>query len=324
MENKLSIYLNSINNKKGYNTTSIKYLALYGFYNSIDNYPKDIIKSSTNNCNSKICTMLSFYKNNNKNSVDIIRKEIYENNEKSNWIFFEANPLARYRKYEYKLDNEFLRVCFESVYHSESKYISTKNRWDMIKKKTGIEVLPWRKKGKHIVIIFNSCSECGYSMKNTNIHKWVNDSIQTIRESGCKREIKLRFKCKYEFINIINKHMIQIQHKNKIHNLVDPIGNFTICNNNKLGLVDELHNAWATVLYSTSACVISVIKGIPVFVGSKDAITYNISNTDLSKIENPIMPDRDNFFHELSNQLWSLEDISNGTLWKEVKNFYKL
>ena len=194
----------------------------------------------------------------------------------------------------------------------------------MIKKKTGIEVLPWRKKGKHIVIIFNSCSECGYSMKNTNIHKWVNDSIQTIRESGCKREIKLRFKCKYEFINIINKHMIQIQHKNKIHNLVDPIGNFTICNNNKLGLVDELHNAWATVLYSTSACVISVIKGIPVFVGSKDAITYNISNTDLSKIENPIMPDRDNFFHELSNQLWSLEDISNGTLWKEVKNFYKL
>ena len=74
MENKLSIYLNSINNKKGYNTTSIKYLALYGFYNSIDNYPKDIIKSSTNNCNSKICTMLSFYKNNNKNSVDIIRK----------------------------------------------------------------------------------------------------------------------------------------------------------------------------------------------------------------------------------------------------------
>lgn len=319
MENKITIFLNSITGKYYYDC--IKYIALNGFYQSIDNYDKILEKEKVYNNNSKICVMLSFY--NNIDTHNIKRKIIYENNIKSNWIFFEANPIARYRKYEYKLDNEYLRVCFDSVYHSESKYISTINRWDMIKKNTGIEVLPWRKKGEHILIIFNSCCECGYSMKCLDIHTWVNNTIQIIRESGCERQIKLRFKCKYEYI-IINKYLIQIQHNNKIHYLVDPIANFSICNNNKLGLINELDNAWATVLYSTSACVISVIKGIPVFVGSKDAITYNISNTDLSKIENPIMPDREKFFHELSNQLWSLEEIGNGTLWKEVKNFYKL
>ena len=178
MEDKISIFFNSINNRKC-NKNSVKYLTLNGFYESINNYSKELVKKDSNDRKSKICVMLSFY---NDTRGHHNRKTIYENNKKSNWIFFEANPLARYRKYEYKLDNEFLRVCFDSVYHSKSKYISATNRWDMIIEKTGIEVLPWREKGKHIVIIFNSCSECGYSMKDIDIHKWVNDSIQIIRK----------------------------------------------------------------------------------------------------------------------------------------------
>ena len=49
-----------------------------------------------------------------------------------------------------------------------------------------------------------------------------------------------------------------------------------------------------------------------------------LEDGDLSKIENPIMPERTEFFNMLANQIWSLEEIGNGTLWKKVKNYYEL
>lgn len=323
MNDFIIIYLNSIDTKKigrGIDTNSIKYKILSFFYNSITDYPK-MITTENKQFDAKFNVMLSFF--NKFTAQDNLRNRIYRKEKNINWLFFEANPLARYRKYKYNIKNEYIRVCFGSVYHSKSKYIKTINRWVSIKNKTGIEVLPWRENGKHILIILNSCKHCGYSMKNECIHGWVNNTIKEIRENGCKREIRLRFKCQYDDVSIINEEMIKISHKNEIYNYIDPIGNMTISISDKLGLLEELKDAWASIVYSTSACVISIIMGIPVFVGSKDAITYDISTTDLSKIEEPYMPQRDEFFHKLSNQLWSLKEIKEGLLWKEVKNYYE-
>ena len=34
------------------------------------------------------------------------------------------------------------------------------------------------------------------------------------------------------------------------------------------------------------------------------------------------MPDRTKFFHEFANQIWSLEEIKKGLVWKGVKKIY--
>jgi hypothetical protein len=320
MSNFIIIYLNSIKNyDEAYKKRSIKYIILTSFYNSINDYPK-MITTENKQFNAKFNVMLSFF--NQFVGQYYMKNDFYRKGE--NWLFFEANPLARYRKHKYSIKNEYIRVCFDSVYHSKSKYIETINRWPSIQKQTGIEVLPWRENGKHILIILNSCKYCGYSMKNECIHTWVNNTIKEIRKEGCKREIRLRFKCQYEDISIINENMIKISHKNEKYDYIDPIGNMSIGTSNKEELLKELIDAWASIVYSTSACVISIIMGIPVFVGSKDAITYDISSNDFSKIEDPYMPNRDDFLHKLSNQLWSLKEIKKGLLWTEVKKHYNI
>jgi hypothetical protein len=166
------------------------------FYNSIKDVNKKLVNDTQKNLNSNLSVMLSFFKNSENNTIQKIRKEIYMNNINSNWLFFEANPLARYRIGEFNIDNEFIRVCLDNQYHSHSRYIKgNKDRWNMILNKTGITVEPWRKKGSHILFILNSCVKCGYSMRNVNIHEWVNKKIKIIRESGCKRKNLIRLKC---------------------------------------------------------------------------------------------------------------------------------
>ena len=34
------------------------------------------------------------------------------------------------------------------------------------------------------------------------------------------------------------------------------------------------------------------------------------------------MPDRTDFFHDFSNQIWSLEEIKNGIVWEKIKKIY--
>ena len=320
--NKVSVFINSTmtNNKN-----TIKYKVVNFFYDSIINANDnaDLIKNDTKNMNTNICAMLSFFKINGKSKNDILRREIYNNNKNSNWIFFEANPLARYRKHDFNLDNEFSRICLKSQYHNSAIYLDrSKERWNMILNKTGIKVLTWIKNGKHILFVLNSCKHCGYSMKGGDLHAWVNKKIKEIRKSGCKRKIIIRLKCKVEKLKK-NKNNICFTHKNEKIIYHDPFGNIDVANTKKQGLPKALGNAWACVLYSTTACVIAVIKGIPVFCSSKDTITYNISNTDFSKIEEPIMPDRTKFFHDFSNQIWSLEEIKKGIVWNKIKNIYK-
>jgi hypothetical protein len=326
MDDKIGIFINSTLSE---NKTSIKYQSLYFLYQSIrdndnpDCHPVELITNKVNNINCKVCVMLSFFKKLGTSKGDILRREIYNNNIKSKWIFFEANPLARYRLYDFKFDNEFLRICLNSQYHAKSLYLNgNKERWNMILDKTGIKVLPWRKTGNHILFVLNSCKFCGYSMQGEDIHLWTNNKIKEIRNSGCTRKIVIRLKCSVKNLEI-NKHYIRFNHitdtkTNKIE-YYDPFGNISLANTNKRALVSELENAWACVLYSTTACVISVIKGIPVFCSSKNTITYDISNTDFSKIETPIMPDRTHFFHQFANQIWSLEELKNGVVWNEIK-----
>ena len=94
-ENNVTVFLNSTLTK---NMSTIKNKVIMYFYNSIpDEDNKKLLSDNNFKANSKICAMLSFYKNNSMKSNDIIRKKIYESNLNSDWIFFEDNPIARYR-----------------------------------------------------------------------------------------------------------------------------------------------------------------------------------------------------------------------------------
>jgi len=308
----------------GKKTGSIKSNGLVAFKSGIENISENeaVYYNNINTINCDICVMLSFFNKYKKlQGIAKMREIIYNNNKTKKWIFLEANPLARYYEKE-NIEEHYFRICLNSVYHRECKYLDLnldKNRWNKISNECNIKVEPWRKNGEHILIIMNSTNL--YSMEDNDLYKWINNKIEEIRNNNCKRKIIIRSK-DIELKNIKkekNKLIFKLKNENKI--IYDKLGNIDLSNSNKNELEKDLQNAWVSVLFSTTASVISLIKGIPVFCESYNTIGYEICNTDFTKIENPKMLDRTDFFNKFAHQIWSIKELNKGIVWEKYEEY---
>lgn len=321
---KISLFYNTTNT---INNSSVKNRALIYTHNSLKKFINNtFLEKYNNNANADISIMVSYFKKYGNKEQDIIRKKIYNKNKKTSWIFYDANPLAKFNNTTNE-SHEYLRISFLSPYHSKCEYLNgNKKRWLNIMNKYKLKVKPWRKKGKFILFILNSCKLCGYSVENINIFDWTNKKIKKIRDSGCKRPIKIRFKCvNHNEIKVNTKSFIKFNHHNCNHKIIDPYNNLIIENSNlkdgSNSLIEDLNKSWAVVLYSTTACIISLIYGVPVF-SSPNSISYDLIKEDVDEIETLKLPDRNNFFYNFSGQIWSLEEMKNDKFSKKLINYY--
>ena len=153
-----------------------------------------------------------------------------------------------------------------------------------------------------------------------NLYNWINSKIEEIRNNNCKRKIIIRPKdFKLNIKKEKNKIIFISQNEYKI--IYDKLDNIDITLNNKNELEKDLENAWACILFSTSASVIALIKGIPVFCGSSNTIGYEICNINFSKIENPEMKDRTDFFNNFAHQIWSIKEMNEGIVWQKYEEY---
>jgi hypothetical protein len=82
----------------------------------------------------------------------------------------------------------------------------------------------------------------------------------------------------------------------------------------------DLAEAWAVVVYSSSAALDALVAGIPVFVLAPFAAAYRMGTPDLTQIETPVYPDdRDPFFHSLAAQQWTLPELASGAAWRDLR-----
>jgi hypothetical protein len=73
---------------------------------------------------------------------------------------------------------------------------------------------------------------------------------------------------------------------------------------------------WACVVYNSNSGNEALIKGCPVFTDGW-AGYREVSNTDLSAIEAPKLPDREDYFHRLAHAQWFLDEIERGEPFAE-------
>ena len=83
-------------------------------------------------------------------------------------------------------------------------------------------------------------------------------------------------------------------------------------------LLPYLDNCHALVTHSSNAAVDGVIAGVPAFSTYVSGVSP-VALSDLSKIEDPIYPDRRQWLYSLAYQQFTLEEFSNGTAWSIVK-----
>jgi hypothetical protein len=83
----------------------------------------------------------------------------------------------------------------------------------------------------------------------------------------------------------------------------------------KRPLYDELKDAHCLVAHGSIAAVESVIMGCPVFVTDISAAKF-MGQTDFSKIETPIYPERQAWLNSLAYCQFNERELIDGTLWR--------
>jgi hypothetical protein len=87
-------------------------------------------------------------------------------------------------------------------------------------------------------------------------------------------------------------------------------------------LEDDLRNCWAVVNYNSSPTVGAAIEGYPIFVTDPSkSQCAEIANKNLADIENPTLPDRQNWVNRLAMFHWNFAEITNGKCWAHMRRY---
>ena len=201
----------------------------------------------------------------------------------------------------------YSRYSFDGVFPTTGEYFGSivdPMRWTQIARDTGIVMKDWQTDGEYILI----CTQRngGWSMGGLDVPTWLTQTIAKIKQYT-DRPI------------IVRPHpgdggSAQYLKTN------DPRYKLST---NKL-IVDDLKNAKAVITYNSSPGVAGAIEGIPVFVtdpNPKVSQAFDVANTDLSLIENPLYPERQQWIERLAMCHWNFDEISNGTAWAHIRKF---
>lgn len=200
----------------------------------------------------------------------------------------------------------YLRYSFDGIFPTTGFYFDKDidpNRWEKLKSNLRLELKPWRSSGDHILI----CTQRngGWSMRGLDVMQWLDQTIIAIRQYSKKRPIIVRTHPGDKKSRLYMK----IRHKN-------------VYLSNKLNLQEDLRNAWASVVYNSSPSVASVIEGVPTFLTDpfpQHSQSLSVANLDLSKIENPLLPERLPWVQKLAMCHWNFDELKSGEAW----NFFK-
>lgn len=144
-------------------------------------------------------------------------------------------------------------------------------------KSLNIELKPWQRDGKHIVIAAPTRT---YS-KFHQTRDWIANTIDALARVT-DRQLVIRDK------------------------------------ESKRSLQADLENAHALVTHGSIAAVESIVCGCPVFVDCDSAAAL-VGQTDLTKIEKPVYPDRTAWLNNLAYSQFNEKELVDGTLWLHLQ-----
>lgn len=176
-------------------------------------------------------------------------------------------------------------------------YFGPKDNDNKRRKKLNIKLNPW-KQGSDIIL----CGQHPASQQWANmppIHVWMSETIGRIR-NYTDRKIVVRAHPRANYVPAGKLKNVEI--KPPCH---------MIGTHDSFDFEDALNNAWAVVNWSSNPATVATLHGVPVFVGP-DSFSAPVGNLDLANIENPAMPDREQWANDLAYTEWSVEEIAAG------------
>ena len=193
---------------------------------------------------------------------------------------------------------------------------SPPDRWEKMKKIWNINYAPWQKSKPDDPILFVLQPQDNWSMNELDPIKWFNDVYKKIRPLT-KRKFIVRphpnhVAAMENRINEFPKDGVQVVIGQKFFKGDEK-------KHYRFNYQEALNNCHAVVTHNSTACIDSCIRGVPTFVTSDLALAWPVANRDLSKIESPEYPERDQWVYDLGYKQWTEQEIKDGTVFKRFK-----
>ena len=243
----------------------------------------------------------------------VLRRQIIEEQRRKNKkVLLADSNLFLYK--DKSNPHHYLRYSYNGVFPNTGEYCDREidtSRWITLSKDIGLSLKDYRTNGNHILLCLQRNG--GWSMGGYDVVDWTAQIIKELRKYT-DREI------------VIRAHPGDKGSKNYLSptNLIKKIGMLKKVRLSREGadLMDDLKNCWAVVNYNSSPTVGAAIEGYPVFVTDPErSQCKDIANLDLSKIETPNLPDRQQWIERLSMFHWNFNEISNGACWSHMRNY---
>ena len=203
---------------------------------------------------------------------------------------------------------QYLRFSLNDVFPTTGNYFTDNvdpSRWQQIRKDLNIDLKPW-KQNRYVLLCLQRNG--GWSMGGLDVMEWCNDTVRKIKKHT-DRPI------------VIRTHPGDTK---RAREYIKRLADKTVMVSSKPNIIDDLKNAWCTITYNSSPGVASAIEGVPVFVTDPNpqiSQAYDVANTDLSKIESPIMPDRQKWIEKISMCHFNFNDLKQGIAWNIIKDY---
>jgi hypothetical protein len=207
--------------------------------------------------------------------------------------------------------HKYLRYSFNGVFPRDGIYCNenpSDENWNRMRAHYNMDLRPWRTQGAHILVCMQR--PMGWSMRGQNLMQWFESTLTKIRQHS-DRPIILRWH--------------PGDWKNFPKNINFSRYNVTLSPQER-HITQDLINCWALVVHNSTPSSVAVIEGIPSFITDDPGYCQagDVANTDLSLIENPNLPDREQWIRKLAQCHWSFEDLRSGRQWAHMRQWVKV
>jgi hypothetical protein len=162
----------------------------------------------------------------------------------------------------------------------------------------GLKLKPWTSSGTHIKICTQNSKSETWPTQFT-IDEWVQQTVKQIR-SVSDRPIILRPHPRHPFKTSLPMELPRYTNKDDTD------------------FASSLKDCWAVVNFNSTPGMISIMNGIPAFVDTS-SLASAVGNLDLSLIDNPQRPEREEWFEWLCHCEWLESEIEEGKTWSRVR-----
>ena len=211
--------------------------------------------------------------------------------------------------------HHYLRYSFDGVFPNTGNYfdeIVNPARWQQISKDLDIQIQPYVKTGKNIVICLQR--DGGWSMGKTPILVWLHNTITSIRQYS-NRTIVIRphpgdKKAIQTYIPAIEQ-----QYRTDPTVKISPFGRL---------IEEDLKKAWAVVNHNSSSIVGPIIMGYASFITDPEkSQCAEVSHVGFEHIESPQEFDRQSWLERISMFHWKFTELEDGSAWRHMRNYVR-